>query len=397
VSWSTPPLGSLVETIVPARDKPTELTGPIPWVRSEDFGGKWLEGSQSGQGVTPATVREMPLRVFPTGTVVCSCSCDMGRTAITTRPLITNQTYIGLVPRPGLIDAEFLYYSLQGHGSRLNAMATGAIQSYLSRDDFRGLRLPIPDLKTQRSVVDFLDIESARIDALLASKQRLVQLLDQRWESLLETEIRDVVSTHGEAPLRHLAKMGVGIVITPAKWYADAGIPALRGTNVKPGRLDASDLVYLTEEGHLDNHRSRLHSGDIVVVRTGAAGSACVVPPEFEGANCIDLLIVRSSPHFVPQFAEFVLNSAWTQRQIAQHSVGSIQSHFNMSALKEVRMPAAPISEQRRVVDRLQATARQHLALHTRLTEQLALLREHRQALIAAAVTGELEVPGVAG
>jgi len=125
--WQTTRLGWVADTLVPQRDKPDSLDGPIPWLRIEDFDGKYLSESKSGQGVTAQQIREMPLRLFPAGSVVCSCSCTMGATAIAARPLITNQTFIGLVPHAGLL-SDFLYYLLQGRRDELQAQASGAIQ-----------------------------------------------------------------------------------------------------------------------------------------------------------------------------------------------------------------------------------------------------------------------------
>lgn len=177
--WPTPPLGSLVEAIVPARDKPQDLDGPIPWVRIEDFDGKYLSGSKTKQGVSRETVQDMPLRVFPEGTVVCSCSCTMGVTAIVTQPLVTNQTFIGLRPTTKNLYADFLYYALQAQQERLTAQATGAIQTYLSREDFTSLRIPIPPPDEQRAIADYLDRETARVDALIAARHRIVALCEE--------------------------------------------------------------------------------------------------------------------------------------------------------------------------------------------------------------------------
>ena len=97
--WRRVPLHEVVDSfIVPMRDKPKRLDGPIPWIRIEDFDGKWVSGSSSRQGVDSEMVAEMNLKVFPEGTVLCSCSATLGTCAITTRPLISNQTFIGLVP-----------------------------------------------------------------------------------------------------------------------------------------------------------------------------------------------------------------------------------------------------------------------------------------------------------
>ena len=170
----------------------------------------------------------------------------------------------------------------------------------------------------------------------------------------------------------------------------------LTPTVAAAGDLDTTDLVYLSTEGHRENYRSKLNAGDIVVVRTGAAGNACVVPDSLDGANCIDVLIVRRTQYIAPSFLEHVLNSDWTQRQIEQHSVGSIQSHFNVSALKALRVPRAPLAIQQKVAESLEAASARDRALRERIARQVELLREHRQALVTAAVSGQMSVPGVA-
>src|SRR4051812_6768711 len=96
--WKTVRLGHVASTHVPQRDKPSSLDGPIPWVRIEDFAGQEIRASKSAQGVTLEQVAEMNLRVYEPGTVLCSCSCTMGATAIVREPLVSNQTFIGLTP-----------------------------------------------------------------------------------------------------------------------------------------------------------------------------------------------------------------------------------------------------------------------------------------------------------
>ena len=90
-----------------------------------------------------------------------------------------------------------------------------------------------------------------------------------------------------------------------------------------------------------------------MVVRTGQAGAAAVVPPELDGCNCIDLVVVRPSIGTVSEFLEFVLNSDWTQKHVDKYSVGTIQSHFNVGAVKLVPVPRPPAPEQRRIAEQL--------------------------------------------
>lgn len=248
----------------------------------------------------------------------------------------------------------------------------------------------------QRAIADFLDTETARIDALVTKKRRMIELIEQRQAGTIEVAIRAMADRDGVAPLkRRVSEITVGIVVTPAKRYSDQGVVALRGLNVQPGSIDTSDVVCLTEEGHRLHRKSALRAGDVVVVRTGQAGAAAVVPPPLAGANCVDLLLVRPGV-MDAEFLSFVLNSDWTQKHIGRHSVGSIQAHFNVAALRELPVPMSSVQEERATARRLGEQVGELVLLQTKIERQIGLVQEHRRALITAAVTGELELPGVA-
>jgi len=263
----------------------------------------------------------------------------------------------------------------------------------LSWDEFKSIRVNLPPMAEQRRIAGFLDAETARIDGLIAKKGRLLDALRERLSGFVEHQIRGVADDSGEIPLKFaVPEVTVGIVITPAKWYSDEGVPAIRGTNVLPGRIDMSDMVYLTPEGHSLHTKSALCEGDLVVVRTGQAGSAAVVPRELDGANCIDVLLIRQSIALLPRYLEYVINSDWTRKHIEAHSVGTIQSHFNVGALRELRIPVPGPTVQEDVVRRLDKESDRVQRLTSALAHQIDLLAERRQALITAAVTGDLDV-----
>jgi len=276
------------------------------------------------------------------------------------------------------------------------ARSVGVSYPAINALDLGELRVRVPSHEEQRAIADYLDTETARIDALITKKRRMIELLEQRRSIEIETLVRAAASAK-ELPLKHAVRdVTVGIVITPAAWYADDGVPAVRGVNVSPGQIDMNDCVYLTDEGHLINRKSTIRSGDVLVVRTGQAGAAAVVPDELDGTNCIDLLLIRPSQRVAPRFLEYVLNSDWTMKHIEKHSVGTIQSHFNVGALRQLPMPLPTLEEQNAVVHELDLTCGIIDDAMAKLQRQLDLLMEHRQALITAAVTGELEIPKAA-
>ncbi|MEU2169564.1 hypothetical protein ACH47V_26265 [Micromonospora chersina] len=298
---------------------------------------------------------------------------------------------------------RFAHYLLRSHPyvSFYGALSKGIRPNQwdLPFEEFRSLSMLLPPVEEQRRIANFLDAETSRIDNVRSARSRMQELLRLKRERVIEHLIGGQGTSKDFVPLKHLVEsVTVGIVITPASWYVESdGVPALRGINVKPGRIDGRELVQISHEGHLVHRKSRLHAGDLVVVRTGQAGAAAVVPPEFDGANCIDLVIVRLGPSLAPRFAEYMLNSSYAKRRVAEFAVGSIQSHFNVAAMKAMPVPRKSLVDQQRIVAEIDRAIEPIERAVGQMEKQDRLLAERRQALITAAVTGQIEVTTARG
>ena len=150
--------------IVPMRDKPKDLTGEIPWCRIEDFEGKFLSKSKSNQGVSVETVKKMNLKVYPINTLLVSCSANLGFCAIVKKELITNQTFIGLVPNIQKISIDYLYHIMKLSSRRLNVLSSGTTISYLSRKQFENFKIDYPSLKEQQKIANYLSAIDTKIE-----------------------------------------------------------------------------------------------------------------------------------------------------------------------------------------------------------------------------------------
>jgi type I restriction enzyme S subunit len=291
---------------------------------------------------------------------------------------------------PG-VNLRWLYYALQAVDLKGVSQDVGV--PGLSREDAHEARIPVTQSDEQRRIANFLDAETARIDGLAAARRRMRDLLTLRRERTLE-HLLALDTSPPMIPLKYVVQcVSVGIVITPANWYVDdGGVPALRGVNIKPGHIEGSNMVQISQDGHRENMKSRLSAGDVVVVRTGQAGAAAVVPNELDGCNCIDLLIIRPGQRTSASFLTHYLNSFYAQDKITEHSVGSIQAHFNVASMKNLEFPNIDLTEQQRRAAELDDALGELDLLNSQLDAQLELLTERRQALITAAVTGEITV-----
>jgi len=190
VGWAIEELGKFADKlIVPMRDKPKKFDGDIPWCRIEDFEGKYLFQSKSKQSVSNSIVQKMNLKIFPIGTIICSCSATLGICAIAGCPLITNQTFIGIVPGKSL-DKEFIYYLMSYYANRLQSISTGTTISYLPREKFESFLFSLPSLPEQQRIASILTAADDRIEKEEAYRDKLVEMKKGLMADLLTGKVR---------------------------------------------------------------------------------------------------------------------------------------------------------------------------------------------------------------
>lgn len=182
--WAVLKLKSHTRMITPMRDKPEDLSGDIPWVRIEDYNGKYIDSSREGFGVSEQTVKEMNLKVYPVGSILCTSSCDLGKCAIVATSLVSNQRFINIVPDKDT-SSDYLYYVMLSNADRMNHLSTGTIQANLSRVAFEHLLIQFPPLEEQKEIARYLDHKVEVIDSTIMGKEKLVEKFREYKKSLI--------------------------------------------------------------------------------------------------------------------------------------------------------------------------------------------------------------------
>ena len=219
-----------------------------------------------------------------------------------------------------------------------------------------------------------------------------------RGEPRKQTEIGPVPESWELVPCQDLCEMiTVGVVVKPASHYVEKGIPAFRSFNVREDHLVPYDLVYFSATANETTlAKSKLRSGDVLVVRTGYPGTSCVVPKEYDDANCIDLVnCPTEGGNDSKRLPEPVLQRTClrsSQAVAAKH--GLAQQHLNVSAVKRTLVPVPSLEEQDEI-DSALATVQRKIALITAEKETLtALFRTLLHQLMTAQLrVHDLELP----
>src|ERR1019366_8820532 len=164
--------------------------------------------------------------------------------------------------RASSANLRWLYYALQTVGLDELSHDTGV--PGLSRETAYEKTLPVPGEATQRAMAGFLDRKTAAIDALIATKERLTDVLQEKRQALITQAVTKGLDPNvpmkesgfpwlGKGPahwvvnkLRRISKrVDVGIAEAATHAYAETGVPIIRSTNVANNRLDPEHLLYI--------------------------------------------------------------------------------------------------------------------------------------------------------
>ncbi|MBB6054105.1 restriction endonuclease subunit S [Armatimonas rosea] len=269
-----------------------------------------------------------------------------------------------------------------------------------------------PTLPEQRAIAAFLDRETSKIDDLIAEQQRLIALLTEKRQAVIshavtkglnpDAPMKDSgVEWLGEVPehweygsLTRISKrVVVGIAEAATHAYADEGIPILRSTNIRAGKI-IGEILHVDPDFAEDRESKSIRSGDLITVRTGNAGVTAVIPEYMEGCQCFTMLITTLNSNSDSQFYCYYLNSKTSQTYFSLEGWGTAQVNISVPILKCLPVPIPPLDEQRVIVSFLDCETAKIDDLITEAQRGITLLQERRSALISAAVTGKIDVRG---
>ena len=295
----------------------------------------------------------------------------------------------------------------------LDAVATGSTYDAVTSSDVGDLLILLPHQGEQHAIADFLDRETAKIDGLVARKERLIELLQEKRTALITRAVTRGLDPNvpkkdsgvewlGDIPahwsmkrLWHLTprdrKIMYGIVLPGPN--VEVGVPIVKGGDVVATRLRLDALSKTTFEIESRYVRSRLKGGDLVYAIRGSIGEVEMVPDELEGANLTqDAARVAYTKATDGCWLLYSLRSNVVFGQLDAGAVGATIKGINIRDLKRARIPVPPKSEQIKIANFLGVEAGKLEKLSSKVQEAIDLLKEFRTALISAAVTGKIDV-----
>ncbi|MEJ5914496.1 restriction endonuclease subunit S [Pseudokineococcus sp. 1T1Z-3] len=299
---------------------------------------------------------------------------------------------------PSDLHGRFLTYWCQSK-PYWDQLATGAVRSTIenfSAGRYRSMMVPQPAITQQQRIVDYLDRETAQIDALIGKQERLIETLRER----RVVKLSEVIDRGGHAAwkLRRLVDparpMSYGIL--QAGEPQTEGVPYI-GPSDMPGEGAAPQVHTLrrtTPEIAAQYQRSVLSDRDVVVSIGPAFGKVAVLTSAHTGANLTQdtVRVACRTERLVPEYLVHVLGSLQVKHFWRRQIAGATFVRLNLGTLATTPIPLPDVAKQRRLIAEIDDHTARTDDLIAKADSFIALARERRAALITAAVTGQIDV-----
>ena len=331
--------------------------------------------------------------------------------------LVASTGFAVVRPRHEL-EPEFLKYALQEEHfiQQVISRSTGVSYPAINASDVAKISLNLPGSSEQLAIAAFLSHETAKIDALIAEQQRLIELLQEKRQAVISHAVTkglnptapmkdSGVEWLGQVPehweileLKHLKKGGTSITygIVQAGPHIEDGIPYIRTSDMAGDRLMVESCQRTSIAIDEAYARSRVFEGDLVVAIRATVGKVLEVPVELDGAN-----LTQGTAKFSPgstvsaRFVKYSFGADYCQAQIMFSAKGATFLEITLDVLRRLRLAIPPLAEQQEIVNYLEGATGRMGYLLASAQQTIYLLQERRSALISAAVTGQIDVRGL--
>ena len=304
---------------------------------------------------------------------------------------------------------DFLFRCLQAKPIRvqLELAANGVTRFGIPKYEMGTVRLPVPPLPQQRAIADYLDRETAWLDALVAAKERVLGLLAEKRRALITRAVTRGLDP--DAPLRDSGIPWLGKI--PKKWKTrrvawlfrerdERGEPDLPLLEVS---INAGVAVREFSEDRIENTAADFNTykvarqGDVVFNKMRMWQGAVGVAPQ-DGLVSPDYVVAAPTGALLPQYAGLLFRIDRFSAECARRSHGIVWDRLRLywEGFRDIDLPLPPTDAQQEIADHVVEATAKFDALVCATERTIALLRERRAALIAAAVTGQIDVESTA-
>lgn len=322
------------------------------------------------------------------------------------RPHAISSSWLNRVTGSGY--AQFYFMSRSKQSTNLASISSTNV-----------MELPVvrPPADEQAAIEAFLDRETTKLDALVAEQEQLITLLKEKRQAVISQAVTkgldpsvpmkdSGVEWLGEVPahwevraIKHIVEIPItdGPHETPA--FLDDGVPFVSAEAVSTGVIDFERIRgFISEEDHARySLKYKPKRGDIFMVKSGATtGVTAMVTSDMEFNIWSPLAVIRVASYMSARFVLQFMRSLNFQEAVALNWSFGTQQNIGMGVIENLAIAVPPLAEQEVIATSIARSLDQFQPLIAEAAQSVQLLQERRAALISAAVTGQIDVRGLA-
>jgi type I restriction enzyme S subunit len=368
--------------------------GTVPWLNSGSVN-DWAI-SKPSELISSTALSDGATRCAPKGSVLIALAGQgktKGMSARLELDSTFNQSLAAIVPGRSL-EYRFLQYWLTSNYLNIRGLAGGDLRDGLNLQHIGAIQVPRPPLHEQRAIADYLDRETAQVDAFIAKNEELITLLAERRAASIDEAFDRV-----DAPLTRLkyrASIQTGVTLGGEGSPSDPEWPYLRVANVQVGRVELSEIKSVRVPEHRAG-QSLLRAGDVLLTEggdrdklgRGALWSGEIAPMLHQN----HVFAVKVGRNLDARFLMRWLDASPARRHFESTAVQTTNlASTNKTLVGNLPLPSCPIQTQLGIVSDLDSRLEKIDGAIGVTERSVKLARERRAALISAAVTGKIEV-----
>lgn len=385
--WEWCRLGDIGEIIgggTPSTSIEEYWNGEISWITPADLSNhsdKYI--AQGKRNITQLGLENSSATLIPKGGILFSTRAPIGYVVIADKPLSTNQGFKSLYPFID-ISKEFIYYFLLAEKEKIKLFASGTTFQELSASAFSKILIPLPPLAEQHRIAQKVEQLLAIVDTIEQLQEELKDLVKQTKNQVLNYAIagkltyQDPNDEPAEALLKRIGKTTTTAADTPYEklpkgwaWcrlgevcsfengyafnsddYQKNGTPLIRISNIKNGKIDISEAVFIKIEY---DKRFMVEYGDLLIAMSGATtGKMGVYKLDREAVlnQRVGNIKIRNKDIFFHKYRNYIMQTK--SDEILKMAYGGAQPNISGKMIENLTIPLLPLAEQHRIVKKIE-------------------------------------------
>lgn len=319
--------------------------------------------------------------------------------------LIVSTGFAVIRPVPKYLTPKFCKYLLRESSflAEVEKQSVGISYPAINAFELGNIFVSAPSIDTQRRISAYLDQETARIDALIAAKERLLTLLAEKRQALITRAVTrglDSGVKMKDSGVEWLGEVPEGWRIEKAKWlFSERNERSLTG---EEEMLTVSHITGITarSEKNVNMFEAESTEGYKIVYKNDFAINTLWAWMGAMGVSSLNGIVspayhvYKISEHLDPAYVDAISRIPIFASEVTRYSKGVWSSRLRLypEGLYEVLFPVPPFKEQQLITNYIKNESIRIGKLLSLTESSVILLKERRSALISAAVTGQIQI-----